>query len=265
MRNPPVADDAFLRTSLLPGLLRALRTNRSRQVRAAALFEVGHVFRLASGPTDVPVEEHDAIAWSMFGVPDPGVHGGGRQVDFFDAKGAVEELMEALGIERWALEGSGPAPYHPARSARVLVGGDPAGVVGELEPTVAERFDLPGRVGVAELDATALTAHATTIPGYRDIPRYPPVRRDLAFTVPEPVPAGDVESAIRDAGGDLVWSVVLFDVFRGPPVREGRKSLAFSVDFRAPGRTLHDQEADAAVQAIVDRVSARLGGELRAG
>ncbi len=267
VRNPLAADDAFLRPSLVPGLLRALRTNRSRQVRTASLFEVGRVFELAdsAGPVGHGVLERDAATFAMFGVPDPGLRGGGREVDFFDAKGALEELMATLGVTDWDLGGPAPAPYHPVRSAGVRVAGAGAGLLGELTPDVAERFDLPGRVAVAELDVGVLAAHATAIPGYADVPRYPPVRRDLAFVVPADIPTGHVEALIRSAGAPLVGSALLFDVFSGPPIPTGRTSVAFSVDFRAPDRTLTDAEADDAVRAIVERVAEELGGELRAG
>ena len=100
---------------------------------------------------------------------------------------------------------------------------------------------------------------------YREISRHPPNRRDLAFIVDASVPAGALRNALIDAGGALVDEVVLFDVFAGPPVPEGKKSLAFSVDFRAPDRTVPDEEADAAVRQIVDRLRSDYGAELRAG
>ena len=259
--NPLAADDEFLRTSLIPGLLRALSNNLAHQVRSAALFEVGRIFY----PGD-PVEEHERVAWTMTGQAPRGHPEPQHELDFFDAKGALEGLMEALGIRDWTL---GPAPnrhlWHPTRSASVLVGERLAGEVGELHPRVAERLDFPGRVALAELEVAVLAGSAWSDLAYQEIPRFPPVRRDLAFTVDAAVPAGAVRTVITEAGGGLVGSVVLFDVHTGAPIAEGRKSLAFSVDFRAPDRTLTDQEAEQAVRAIVDRVATEFGGELRSG
>jgi len=128
---------------------------------------------------------------------------------------------------------------------------------------VGERLGLPGRVAVFEVDLRAVAGYAGQPVAYREVPRFPPVHRDLAFTVDETVAAGAIEDALRAAGGDLVDSVELFDVFMGGPIPEGKKSLAFSVDFRAADRTLTDQEAEAAVGAIVGRLSKRFGAELR--
>jgi phenylalanyl-tRNA synthetase beta chain len=118
---------------------------------------------------------------------------------------------------------------------------------------------------VAELEVEALMRLARPVSGVEDVPRFPPVRRDLAFTVDASIPAGRVRSALEDAAGEIVGSVLLFDVFEGPPLPEGTKSLAYSVDFRVPDRTLTDEEVDGAVDAIVQRLSRDVGARLRSG
>lgn len=258
--NPPSSGEPFLRTSLVPNLLRALARNVARGVGGAALFEVGRVFR--SGD---PVEERDAVAAAFTGQLQQGVNTESGPADFFDAKGAVEALMDGLAIGDWRLGDPAGAPLHPARSASVLMGDDRAGFVGELHPRLAERFDLPARVALFELDASLLASHASRRVSYREVLRFPPVRRDLAFVVDAAVAAGEVKDEISDAGGDLADSVILFDVFTGGPIPEGRKSLAFSVDFRAPDRTLTDREADQAVRRIAEALASRFGAELRSG
>jgi phenylalanyl-tRNA synthetase beta chain len=258
--NPPSSDDPYLRTSLVPNLLRALARNVARGARGAALFEVGHVFR----PGD-PVVEREFVAVGLTGLLDQALHAGAGEAGFFDAKGALEALMDGLSIQGLQLGDPAGPPLHPARSALVRVGEEIVGVIGELHPGVAGRLDLPARVALFELDAGRLAAHASAAPAYRDIPRFPPVHRDLAFVVDAAVPAGAVRDEVAGAGGDLTDSAVLFDVFTGGPIPEGRKSLAFSVDFRAPDRTLTDEEADQAVRRIVEHLAARFGAELRAG
>jgi len=260
MANPSSSGDPYLRTSLVPNLLRALGRNVARGVRGAALFEVGRVFR--SGD---PVDEREAVAAALTGPLQQGVNTESRQADFFDAKGAVEALMDGLAIGGWRLGDPAGRPLHPARSAWLLVGGDRAGFVGELHPRLGERFDLPARVALFELDASLLATRASRTVSYSEVPRFPPVRRDLAFVVDSAAPAGEVKDQIAGAVGDLVDSVILFDVFTGPPIPEGRKSLAFSVDFRAPDRTLTDREADEAVRRIAEALADRFGAELRSG
>ncbi len=259
LANPLSAEDGFLRTSLVPNLLRGLRWNLSRGVRGPALFELGHAFV----PNDT-LEELELVAFAMAGTTGSGFPGEDRPFDFFDAKGVLEALMEGLGVSDWSLGDPGPPPLNPARSAVVLAAGTAVGVVGEVHPGVARELDLPRETEFAELSIGGLARAMSVADPYRDVPRFPPVRRDLAFMVDEAVPSEGLRAALVDAGGDLVGSVRLFDVFRGGAVPEGKKSLAFSVDFRASDRTLTDAEADNAVRAIVERLGRDFGAELRA-
>lgn len=256
--NPLAAEEGWLRTRLTPGLLKALKRNAYRHVRSVALFEVGNVFRIVDGAP----QERPKAAFAMTGAADPGWTGTGRGYDFFDAKGALEALLTDLGVA-WTPGEAVGSPFHPGRSVFVMAGVERIGVVGEIHPKVAEAFDLPGRVVAAELEVEALMRLAQGRLQTEDVPRFPPVRRDLAFTLPADAPAGAVRSALQEAGGDLVGGALLFDVFAGAPLPEGKKSLAFSVDFRAPDRTLTDEEADSAVARIVERVAREFGGELR--
>lgn len=257
--NPLQADDRWLRTRLTPGMLAAIRRNAYRQVRSAALFEVDTVFRMVDGRP----EERPMAAFAMTGESE-GAWTGRRECDFFDAKGVVEALMADLGIA-WSL-GEPPGPlFHPGRSAFVMVDGARVGVLGEIHPRVAESFDVPWRVAVAELEVHKLMPYAARTVEARDAARFPPIRRDLAFVLDDQVPYAAVEAAIWEAGGDLVASCVLFDVHAGSPLPNGKKSLAFSVDFRDPSRTLEREEADEAVERIMSRVANDLGGELRGG
>lgn len=259
VRNPLAADEGHLRTALLPGLLRTARRNLARSVRGVALFEVGTVFRLLADGT---AQERRRIGVVLAGAVEPSWHGGRRETDALDAKGAVETLLRDLGVA-WSVGPAPASPYHPARSATVLVDGATVGAFGELHPRVAARFDLPGRVAVAELELAPLDRDGD--PAVRDLPRFPPVRRDLAFVVDATVPQASIERAIRDAGAPLVDAVHLFDRFVGAPLPDGKTSLAYAVDLRVADRTLTDAEAEEAVARIRDRIASELGGELRAG
>lgn len=263
MSNPPSADEPFLRTSLIPNLLKALGRNSYRGRRGAAMFEIGHVFREG---TSAGIDEREWVGAALWGpAGHGGVHAERRDLDFFDAKGCLEALMEGLGISQWDLGDRLGSPFHPARSAAVRVAGSPVGVLGEIHPRLVERLDLAGRVAVFELDVEALASRRVGLPSFQDIPRFPPVHRDLAFIVDAATPAGDVRNALVDAAGDLLDSAILFDVFEGPPLPEGTKNLAFSIDFRAADRTLTEEDADTAVRAIVDRLDRAFGAEFRAG
>lgn len=257
--NPLSAEEGYLRTSLIPGLLKALGRNVSRQARSAALFEVGSVFRVGD-----PVEERRFAAIAMTGPASAGWTERPREVDFFDGKGAVEAVLAGVGVAGWSLGDPPGRPFHPSRSAAVRAGAVAIGAVGEITPGIAASLDL-GRVVAAEMDVGALMKHASREIVYRDVARFPPVHRDLAFVLDATIPADVVTSSLTAAGGDLVDTYLLFDVFTGPPVPEGKRSLAFSVDFRAADRTLTDDEVDAAVSRMSEHLAEEFGAELRAG
>jgi phenylalanyl-tRNA synthetase beta chain len=259
--NPLDADAAFLRTSLLPGLLDGLRRNAHRHVGGAALFEVGFVFAL---DRDRPAELGRA-GFAMTGSADRGWTEPPRAFDVFDAKGTLEALTRGLNVVEWSLGDAPGSPFHPGRSATVVIDGRLAGVVGELHPSVAARFDLADRAAVGEFDLDALRAASSPVVEVREPPRFPPVRRDLAFVVDRSVPAGAVTAEIERSAGALLGSCALFDVFEGPPLPPGRKSLAFALELRAEDRSLTGEEADAVVARVAGAVASVFGGELRAG
>jgi phenylalanyl-tRNA synthetase beta chain len=260
--NPLDADAALLRTSLIPGLLDGLRRNVHRHVGAAALFEVGFVFTL---DRDRPVEL-GRVAFAMTGPAERGWSRAPRVFDVFDAKGVLEALMRGLNVTEWSLGDAAGVPFHPGRSAAVLLDGRLAGVVGELHPAVAAAFDLVDRVAIAELDLDALQTAASMRLEVREPTRFPPARRDLAFVVDRSVPAGAVQAEIeRAAGTELLGSCTLFDVFDGAPLPSGRKSLAFALELRAHDRSLTGDEAEAVVARVVEAITTAFGGELRAG
>jgi phenylalanyl-tRNA synthetase beta chain len=261
LTNPLQADEGALRTSLVPGLLHAVARNRARGVRSVALFEVGTVFHVGD-----PVEERTQVGVVLHGVAAEGWDAEPRPFDALDAKGVVEAVMDELGIAAWSLGDPPGRPMHPGRSATVLIDGRPVGVLGEVHPGLTEGLELEGRVALAELDVSTLSA-ASAAAGFElgEVPRFPPIRRDLAFIVPQDAPAGAVRAGLEAAAGDLLGSSLLFDVHRGDPLPAGTKSLAFAVEFRSPDRTLTGDEADRAVTSIVERLHADFGATLRSG
>jgi phenylalanyl-tRNA synthetase beta chain len=262
LANPVAEDESSLRTSLLPGLLRAARRNVAHRRGSIRLFEVGNTFGAPEGET----REVPRLAAVLTGSTEEEWPGARRETDFLDAKGVLVHLMDSLGVEGWSLSQFALDPFHPGRCTEVIVPGEPPiGEVGEIHPRVAEAFDLPGRVAAFELELTPLLAAAGGVRGYREISRYPPVHRDLAFVVDGDVPVGAVREGLVEEAGDLLDRALLFDVYEGDPLPAGKKSLAFSVDFRALDRTLTDDEVEQRVRAIADRLRREAGAELRAG
>jgi phenylalanyl-tRNA synthetase beta chain len=262
LANPVAEDDAYLRTSLLPGLLRAARRNVAHRRASVRLFEVGNTFVAQ----DAEPREVERLAAVLTGAAEDEWPGERREMDYLDAKGVLAHLMDSLGVEGWTLSQFSVDPFHPGRCTEVIVPGEPPiGEVAELHPRAAEAFDLPGRVAVFELELPPLLAAASAGRRYREISRFPPVHRDLAFVVDREMPAGAVRDGLVEEAGDLLDRALLFDVYEGDPLPAGKKSLAFSVDFRAVERTLTDQEVDERVRAVADRLRREFGAEVRAG
>lgn len=261
--NPLRVEEGFLRTRLTPGLLKGVARNQAAGVDRVALFEVGVTFRLG-GDDEAFVQLRKAGA-VLCGPAGTGWAAERRDLDVYDAKGVLETLLHDLGVNRWGLGEVPPGPFHPGRSAQVLVGGRPVGVMGEIHPRVTQGLDIDGRVAVVVVGLGSLLAASERGVALREVPRFPPVRRDLAFVLPEDVPAGEVQRSLEDAGAELLGACELFDVFRGGSLPVGTKSLAFAVDFRAPDRTLTDEEAQTAVDRIVERLASDFSATLRAG
>src|SRR5262249_42532516 len=160
--------------------------------------------------------------------------------------------------------GAPPAgPFHPGRSAQILIDDHPAGVLGEIHPRVAASLDIDGRVAVCVVGLGTLARATEQGIELREIPRFPPVHRDLAFLVPVATPPRAVHRIVREAAGELLDSSTLFDVYRGERIPPETKSLAYSIDLRAPDRTLTDEEAQVVVDRIVERLAAEVDARLR--
>ncbi len=262
--NPIAQDRRMLRQTLLPNLLEVAERN-ARFVQRQALFELGPVF-LPREEGLLP-DEPQRLALLLTGPREEPFWAGSatEAMDFYDLKGVVEALARALHLPDPLRFEPGEHPsMHPGKTARVWLGATPLGYLGELHPLVRERYDLgPDAVLVAELDACALRDALPERFALQPVPQFPPVIEDLAFVVDESVPAAAVEAAIRAGGGAYVASVTLFDVYRGPNIGPGKKSLAYRVAYQASDRTLSDKDAARIRKKIVKRVAREVGGQLR--
>ncbi|BBX16605.1 phenylalanine--tRNA ligase subunit beta [Mycolicibacterium duvalii] len=279
--NPLEADRPELATTLLPGLLEALSRNVSRGAVDAALFAIaqvveptGHtraVERIPNDrrPTDDEIAVLDAslphqpqhVAAVLTGLREPaGPWGPGRRVEAADAFEAVRVIGRAAGVE-FVLRSAEYLPWHPGRCAEVLIGEQVIGHAGQLHPAVIERSGLPKGTCAVELDLDAVPiTERLPAPG---VSPFPAVFQDVALIVDDAVPAQTVIDTVRTGAGALLEDVRLFDVYNGPQVGEGRKSLALALRFRAPDRTLTEDEASAARDAAVEAAVQAFGAQQR--
>ncbi|MFP5332151.1 MAG: phenylalanine--tRNA ligase subunit beta, partial [Acidimicrobiia bacterium] len=256
VRNPLREEEASLRTTLLPGLLRSARYNLSHGASAIALFETGKVFFDRPDPSDPRIpHQPDRIAFVLAGsYGDREMGSRPRPADLHAAIAVWDRVAEALGLDA-KLEQVGAPSLHPGRGAAVLVDGERVGYIGELHPGAAEAYELSGRVAVAELDLEPLVG-PRPLRTLKSPSTYPPVEFDLAFKVDALAPADSLVAATSAAGGELIESAVVFDEYTG--LGDGRKSLAIRYVLRAVDHTLTNEEVAPIRQAMVE-AAATLG------
>lgn len=239
--NPLGEENSVMRTMLTPNMLETLGRNYSRSIQKVRVFELGNTFFESSANADKLPDERDSLAIAVYG---PGE-------DFFTLKGMIEELLANLGIHEPLFEAeSGYSAYHPGRCARIILNGTELGIMGEVHPLVTEKYDIGVRCYCAELRFDLVMKYAGLEKLYKPLPKYPSTSRDIALVVDEDIQTGVIKDIIIDGAGEILESAELFDVYRGKQVGAGKKSVAFSLIYRAADRTLTDDE----VSVVHDRV-----------
>ncbi|HDN79535.1 MAG TPA: phenylalanine--tRNA ligase subunit beta [Chloroflexi bacterium] len=259
--NPMTPEHVTLRPTLLPSLLLNLASNL-RHEEGVQIFEIARVYLPREG--DLPYERLTlgiAMAGEAF---ERNWFGQSRTLDFFDLKGALEALLERMGIRDYAFAPTEHPAFLPGQTAIVQVNGETVGAFGRIHPEVAEAFDLEEwKVYAAELDFEKLASYATSVREFKPVSRFPAVVQDIALVVDEEVPAEEVRRLIMEAGKPLVRSAVLFDVYKGKPIPPGKKSLAYSLTFQADDRTLTDEEVNRFRKRIIKHLKKKVGAVLR--
>jgi len=252
IRNPLGEDTAVMRPTLAPDMLKTLSFNMNHGTPAANLYEMAAVFDHHHPTAEgLPIETH-MLSLGCYG----------EAVDFFTVRGAVEAILYSQGIQCEVVTGA-DAYYHPGRSARLMADGIEYATIGEVHPAALERFDLPRRAVLAEVNLQALLDNAIPMGELKPLPRFPSVARDLALAMDESVAVGPLMAAMRRAGGSLLESIELFDVYRGAQVGIGKKSVAFSLLFRASDRTLTEPEIAKAMEKVQKSCSEQYGAIIR--
>jgi phenylalanyl-tRNA synthetase beta chain len=263
IQNPISVERRVMRRSILATLLEILEYNSDLRQRLA-VFEIGPVFLPVEGQ-QLP-EEAMKLSIGLTGLrrlpswqtDEP------EWMDFYDLKGIVEAMMAGLHIENAAYRAGEHPSLHPGKTAEVVIGGRGVGFLGELHPLVKANYELAeAPVYAAVFDLAPLLSAASILFDVDAVPTYPPVLEDLAVVVDEAVTAAEVEAVIRKGGGEYLSDVHVFDIFRGEQVGKGKKSLAFSLKYIAPDRTLTDKEITKQRNKIIHLLSETLNAELR--
>ena len=262
--NPLTDEYPLVRTTLLTNLFENAVRNFSRKNEDVRIFELAPVFLPKALPVTEQPDEVLKLAGLLTGRREPvGWGQDGAAIDFYDAKGVVEQLFSALSISRYTVEPGEHFALHPGKTAVFKKGRDVLAVVGEVHPAVQEAFGVTKKLYVFEMDVATMLANAAKSFTSQSLPKYPGVSRDLALIVSEETAAADVERVVKKNAGPYFKDVALFDLYTGKQIGEGKKSLAFALRFQSGEKTLTDEEVDAAVGKIVEAAGKEFGAELR--
>jgi phenylalanyl-tRNA synthetase beta chain len=248
VENPMSERESILRPGLLGSRLDAAAHNLARGATDLGIFEYGAIYRASDGALP---DETRALGALLVG-----------RGDVLAAKALLEAVLSTLRVE-WSMEQAEEPFLHPGKTGVVVVGGEEVGLVGEVHPLVTREWDIDRQVAAFAVDLDAVVAAAPEVTLYRDVTSFPSVREDIAVVVADDVSAGRVLEVVRAAGGELLERARVFDVFRGEQLGEGRVSLAIHLEFRAPDRTLTDEDVAPVRDAIVAALRSEVGGELR--
>lgn len=256
--NPLGEDTSVMRTTTLPSMLETLSLNYKNRNAAVALYEIGKEY-LPTAPDKLP-EEPDRLTIGMYG----------DDADFFTLKGMVETILETAGLHDCTYKACGTdAPFdeicalHPGRSAVIYAGETPIGYLGEVHPTVQKNYEIGTRTYVAKLLIDEMQPLAQTEITYQPLPKFPAITRDLSLVCADKVPVGDLQAAMKNAVGNILEQITLFDVYKGEQIAAGMKSVSFSIRMRSHEGTLTDEQADAAMKRVLKALKEH-GATLRA-
>ena len=262
--NPLSDEYPLVRTTLLSSIFDNLARNLARKNDDVALFEVGSVFFPKALPVTELPDEVVKIAGAITGRRNAqGWNQTNDMVDFYDAKGIIEELLANLRVTRYTVEAGTHYAMHPGKTALFKKGRDVIATVGEVHPAVLSAYGITKPVYIFELDATTVMKYMAKDLKYKALPKYPATSRDLAMLVDVDVNAADIEKAMTKAAGQNLTQITLFDVYTGKQVEEGKKSLAFSLTFQSNDKTLTDAEIDPAIEKSVAKLQKDFNANLR--
>ncbi len=252
IQNPLGEDTSIMRTIALPSMLDILSRNNAYHNKSAKLYELAKVYLPVAGEA-LPEEPKMLVL---------GTYGAGES--FFTLKGELEAILTGLRIPKAVYTAIQDNPsYHPGRCAKVTVSGVDVGYMGQVHPLVCQSYDMGSDVYCAEINFSKLFDLRQPEPTYTPLPRYPAVSRDLALVCDECLTVASLEDCIRAAGGKLLRSVALFDIYRGKGIPEGKKSMAFSLELRADDRTLTDEDSAGVVKKVLEKLEWELGVQIR--
>ncbi len=250
--NPLGEDQSIMRTTIIPNIMEVISRNYNKKIEAGKFFELSKVYLTEELPLKDIADEREVLTIGMYG-----------DVNFFDLKGAVENLMEELNIKNYRIFSSNHDSLHPGRTAELIINNKRIGWLGEVHPDVLDNYGIPVSVYIGELNFDEIANQSNAEIKYRQLPKYPSVSRDIAVVVNEEITAGQIEEIIRNKGGKTIEDVRLFDLYRGSQIEEGYKSIAYSITYRSEEKTLTEEDVSKVHNKILNSLANQVGAILR--
>lgn len=251
--NPIGEELSIMRTTLIPSMLDVISTNYNRKTESAEFFEIGRVYWPADDSKAKLPEEKNILILGMYGAR-----------DYYDIKGTIELLFQSLGIRKYEfIRETENTSFHPGKTAKILIKKKTIGTIGEVHPDIIEKYDIHANTFICELDFDEIVANCELEKQFKQLPKYPAIERDMALLLSKDVMASQIETIIRQKGGSLIENIKLFDIYEGKQIPEGKKSIAYSIVYRAQDRTLKDEEVNEIHNLITSAIESKLGAQLR--
>ncbi len=251
--NPLGEEQSIMRTTPLNEMIKALSLNYSHRNTDVYLFELAKTYMPKALPlTELP-EEKDVITIGMYG-----------DIDFYDLKGVIEEMLSGCGISKYSVQAKCDNPsFHPGKTAELVIGGKICGIFGQVHPKIADAYEISVPVYAAMIDFDTVCENTNQNKTYKHLPKFPAVTRDIALLCDEDIEVGKIEAIIKKCSGELLEELKLFDVYKGKQIPEGKKSVAYSVVFRNALKTLEENEVSSVMGKIISDLENKLGANLR--
>lgn len=252
IKNPLGEDYSVMRTTTVPSMMESLARNYSRNNESASLFEIGKIYIPNEDENKLP-EEREILTIGMYG-----------NCDYLDIKGILDDMIEEMGLKKFTFKRQSENPmYHPGKTAELFSGKNKIAILGEVHPDVTENYGVDTECYIAQVDLAALYDNIHEKKEYTPLPKFPAVTRDIALLVDEDILVQEIDDTIVKAGGNLVESTKLFDIYRGKQVPEGKKSIAYAIVYRDNTKTLNDKEINKVHDKILRALEFKLGAQLR--
>ncbi|MFC1667277.1 phenylalanine--tRNA ligase subunit beta [Candidatus Omnitrophota bacterium] len=261
LKNPLSSNQEFMRPCLSSEMLEAIGWNLNRKNAPIQMFELNKIYR-ADKSTD-GIYEKLSLCLGMCGTMSGNWKNKPRDIDFFDLKGVVELFLNSLGIKDYVFEEAGSNMFRDAISAQIKIDGHRIGALGEVKSEVARKFDIKQKVYLAEIDAEGLLKHVNLKKRFVALPRYPSIKRDISILLDDSVNASSIFDLVKKEGKDIVRSIDVFDLYKGQQIGEGKKSLAYTVEYRSDEKTLKDEDVSQIHKNIQDALVEKLGAQIR--